>query len=81
MTFDEDVRNMVKVVGIPLPWAIQMASLNPARALGLDSHKGSLEVGKDADLILIDEDVNVCMTMVRGRVVYGKGEFGALRED
>jgi len=70
MAFNEDVRNMVKLVGIPLPWAIQMASLNPARALGLDAHKGSLEVGKDADLIVIDEDVNVYLTMVRGRVVY-----------
>ncbi len=81
MTFDEDVRNMVKVVGVPLPWAIQMATLNPARAVGLDGEKGSLEVGKDADLILIDEDIHVYMTMVRGRVIYGKGEFGTLVED
>ena len=70
MAFNEDVRNMVKLVGIPLPWAVQMASLNPARALGLDAHKGSLEVGKDADLIVIDQEVNVYLTMVRGRVVY-----------
>lgn len=81
MTFDEDVRNMVKMVGIPLPWAIQMATLNPARAVGLDDQKGSLKVGKDADLILIDEDVNVYMTMVQGRVVYGRGRFGTLTED
>lgn len=70
MSFNEDVRNMVKLVGIPLPWAIQMASLNPARALGLDTHKGSLEVGKDADLIIMDEDVNIYLTMARGRIVY-----------
>ena len=70
MAFNEDVRNMVKRVGVPLPWAIQMASLNPARALGLEAHKGSLEVGKDADLIVMDEEVNVYLTMVRGRVAY-----------
>jgi len=58
-----------------------MASLNPARALGLDGHKGSLEVGKDADLILIDEEVNVHLTMVQGRIVYAKEECGTLRED
>jgi len=78
MTFDQDVRNMVKVVGIPLPWAVQMASLNPARAMGLDSDKGSLQVGKDADLILIDEDINIYLTMVQGRVVYGRGQYEAL---
>ena len=70
MAFNEDVRNMVKRVGVPLPWAIQMASFNPARALGLEAHKGSLEVGKDADLIVMDEEVNVYLTMVRGRVAY-----------
>lgn len=81
MTFDQDVRNMVKVVGVPLSWALQMASLNPARALGLDCHKGSVEVGKDADLILIDEDISVHLTMVRGRVVYGRGELAVLKEN
>jgi len=70
MTFNQDVRNMVRLVGIPLPWALQMASLNPARALGLDTHKGSLEVGKDADLVVIDEDINIYLTMVQGRIVY-----------
>jgi N-acetylglucosamine-6-phosphate deacetylase len=70
MTFNEDVRNMVKRVGLPLPWAIQMASLNPARALGLEAHKGSLEIGKDADVILIDEEINVYLTVVQGCVVH-----------
>jgi N-acetylglucosamine-6-phosphate deacetylase len=78
MAFNYDIRNMVQVVGLPLPWAIQMASLNPAIAVGLDARKGSLEVGKDADLILIDEDIDVHLTMVRGSVIYGKGEFEAL---
>jgi N-acetylglucosamine-6-phosphate deacetylase len=70
MTFNQDVRNMVQHVGLSLPWAVQMASLNPARAVGLDAHKGSLAVGKDADLILIDDEINVYLTMVRGRIVY-----------
>ena len=81
MTFNQDVRNMVTLVGIPLPWAIQMASLNPARAVGLDAYKGSLEVGKDADLIVIDEDITVYLTMVRGQVVYRAEEPEILIED
>jgi N-acetylglucosamine-6-phosphate deacetylase len=47
-----------------------MASLNPARVIGVDDRKGSLEPGKDADLVVIDEEVEVYMTMVRGQEVY-----------
>ena len=39
--------------------AVQMASLNPARVVGLDDHIGSLEPGKDADITVVDEDINV----------------------
>lgn len=39
MNFNEHAHNMVKVVAIPLPWAIQMVSLNPAEGLGLQAHK------------------------------------------
>jgi N-acetylglucosamine-6-phosphate deacetylase len=66
---------MVRWLGLPLPWAIHMASLNPARAMRLDTHKGSLEVGKDADLAIIDQDINIYLTMVRGHVVYQSPEL------
>jgi N-acetylglucosamine-6-phosphate deacetylase len=65
---------MVNLVGVPPSWVVQMASLNPARALGLDPHKGSIEEGKDADLVIIDEEMNVHMTMVGGEVVYCRAE-------
>lgn len=64
------VRNMVNLVGCSLAEAVQMASLNPARVICTDEHKGSLAPGKDADLAVIDEDINVYMTMVRGQEVY-----------
>jgi N-acetylglucosamine-6-phosphate deacetylase len=67
------VRNMVNLVGCSLAEAVQMASLNPARVIGADERKGSLAPGKDADLVIIDEDVNVYMTLVRGQVVYRAG--------
>ena len=47
-----------------------MASLIPAVVIGVDDRKGSLEPGKDADLVVIDEEVEVYMTMVKGQEVY-----------
>jgi N-acetylglucosamine-6-phosphate deacetylase len=67
------VRNMVRLCGCSLAEAVQMATLNPARLIGVADRKGSLEAGKDTDLVVIDEDVNVYMTMVRGRVLYRAG--------
>jgi len=65
-----DVGNIVRSAGCPLAQAVKMASLNPAVLIGVADRKGSLEPGKDADLVIIDEDVNVYLTMVKGRVVY-----------
>ena len=55
-----------------LPEAIKMASLNPARVINEDNRIGSIEAGKDANLIVIDEDVNISLTMIRGKVVFEK---------
>ncbi len=64
------VHNLSSEVGVALPDAVKMASLNPAGVLGLRGTLGSLQVGKKANLTVIDEDVNVYMTMVDGRIVY-----------
>jgi N-acetylglucosamine-6-phosphate deacetylase len=64
------VGNMVRSVGCSLGKAVRMASLNPAVVVGVDDHKGSLEPGKDADLVVVDEEVEVYMTMVKGQEVY-----------
>ena len=72
-TMNYDVYNLTQATGCSLADAITMASLNPARAIGVADRKGSLEVGKDADLLVIDEQVRVYLTMVRGRVVYRAG--------
>jgi N-acetylglucosamine-6-phosphate deacetylase len=64
------VGNIVRSVGCSLAEAIKMASLIPAVVIGVDDRKGSLEPGKDADLVVIDEEVKVYMTMVKGQEVY-----------
>jgi N-acetylglucosamine-6-phosphate deacetylase len=56
-------------VGIPLVEAIRMASLTPAQIIGVADHKGGLEAGKDADLVIFDDDLCVRSTMVGGRWV------------
>jgi len=63
---NRNVRNMIQRVGVSLPDAIKMASLNPAQLLGFGDRKGSLEVGKDADLIVIDDQINLYAVMRKG---------------
>ena len=70
LKLNEAVRNMHKHCALPLNEVVNMASLNPARLLGLDAAKGSLEVGKDADILLCDEEINVTATIVGGRILY-----------
>jgi N-acetylglucosamine-6-phosphate deacetylase len=47
-----------------------LVTLNPARILGIEDWTGSIEVGKKADLVLLDECLQVAATLVEGQVVY-----------
>lgn len=67
-TADRLVRTMVQQAGVPLSEAVEMLTLTPARTLGIDRRKGSVENGKDADLILFDEGINIQMVMVMGNI-------------
>jgi len=69
-TMNRCVRNMVKFVGLSIQDALKMATINPAKVIGMGQKKGSLAKGKDADMVILDDDVNVIMTMVGGRIVY-----------
>ena len=68
-TADRLIRTML-AANIPLVDVIKMASLTPARILKCNDRKGSLEVGKDADIVIFDDQVNISTTMINGRVVY-----------
>ena len=63
-TDDRLVRVMYHQVGIPLVDAVRMMTLTPADIIGLSEKKGSLQAGKDADLVCFDEDIVVCGVMV-----------------
>ena len=69
LTLERAVANMVRLVGVPLSSSLQMASLNPARVLGLAQRKGRLAPGYDADLVCLDDDFNVRLTVVGGRAL------------
>lgn len=69
LTLDAAVRNFARHTGLPIWRAANLASLNPARSIGVDDRKGALEVGMDADIVIADGDFNVRATYVRGRRV------------
>lgn len=70
LTLDRALRNLCAAAGSSPGELWPTASLNAARNIGLSARKGSLEVGKDADLVLLDEALEVWMTVVEGEVVY-----------
>ncbi|MNY53448.1 N-acetylglucosamine-6-phosphate deacetylase [compost metagenome] len=63
---------MVNMAGVSLEEAVRMISKTPARIMGLENRKGSLITGKDADVVVFDERVNVQHTIVNGRLVYSR---------
>lgn len=64
---DHMVRQMLKDSGASLSEVIRMATLTPARLTGIDAEVGSLEIGKKADLVLLDLDLNVQQVWLEGR--------------
>ena len=63
-------KNFMNFTGCSLKEAIDTVTVNPARILGIESSKGSLEAGKDADIIIIDQDFNIKNTIIAGNSVY-----------
>ena len=71
-TTDRLIRTMTTLAGVTVEQAVKMASYNPARVMGIADRKGSLEVGKDADIVIFNDNVDVAATIVGGLVVYSK---------
>ncbi|MFB4311233.1 N-acetylglucosamine-6-phosphate deacetylase [Actinomadura sp. GTD37] len=69
ITMADAFRRAVADAGLPVEDAARAASLTPARALGIGSRTGSLEPGKDADLAVLDDDLQVAWVMKHGTIV------------
>ena len=65
-TYDRLVRTATQIAGINMPDAVRMATLTPARLIGLDSEIGSISRGKRANLVLFDGDINIKHVFLRG---------------
>ncbi len=67
-TMDRCLRVLCNDFGIDLSTASVMLSLTPAKRMGVDNKKGSITVGKDADLVLLDKDLKVLKVMTSGKI-------------
>ena len=67
---NKGVWNVYTNSNIPLYECVNCASLNPATTLGIDKTKGSLDIGKDADIIITDSEFNVEKTIIGGKIKY-----------
>jgi len=70
LTLDAAVRNAMRFAGLSLAESVAMASAVPAEAMGLAGRKGCLAPGADADVVLLDANLHVRLTMIAGHIVY-----------
>lgn len=70
LKLNEAVRNVLAHTDLTISQVVKMASLTPATRIGLGQTKGSIEVGKDADIAIVDAEINVQKTILGGRTIY-----------
>lgn len=70
LTTDQALRNLVELVGVTLPEAVGMLTLNPARSAGAAQRKGRLQPGYDSDLLIFDRDLRLQATICRGKLAF-----------
>ncbi|MCT1579237.1 N-acetylglucosamine-6-phosphate deacetylase [Oceanobacillus kimchii] len=68
----DGVKNMLGLEGVSIEDVIQMASVNPAKQVGIFDQKGSIEVGKHADILLVNNELDIQYTICRGKTAYRK---------
>jgi len=65
-------KRFLNFTGWGLKALVRITSWNPAKLLGLEKSKGTIETGKDGDIVILNNDLSVWMTLVKGRVVYNQ---------
>lgn len=68
---DECVRIFMKATNCQVVYAIEAATLHPAKCLKIEKTKGTLDFNSDADFILLDDNLNVLSTWINGQCVHG----------
>lgn len=69
LTTGQALKNLITFTQRPLEEILPMLTMNPARAVGMDERIGSLDVGKDGDVVILDKDYNVKDTFVKGELI------------
>lgn len=69
LTTGQALKNIMKFTGRPIEEVLQLLTVNPAKLIGVFDRKGSIADGKDADLVVLDEENNVKDTFVKGKQV------------
>ncbi len=72
LKMNQAIRNIISITGCSLEQAIEMGSLNPAKQLKIDDKKGSIEKGKDADIVILNELNEVMLTICQGKIAYNQ---------
>jgi len=72
------VKTLIGPVGLSLTDAVKMATANPAEVIGVDSKMGSLEVGKNANIVIADDNVDIHVTIVEGEKAFEANEEPAI---
>lgn len=74
LPFNRHLSQMAEITGLPA--AVRMATANPARAIGVDGRKGGIEVGMDADIVALSPELDVRLTINRGRIIFRHPSIG-----
>lgn len=72
LTMDQALKNAIKWLDMELPEASKLVSYHPAKVLGLDHRKGLLMPGYDADFVILNNDLEVIQTWIKGKCFYNK---------
>lgn len=74
-TADRLVRTIINETKVSLIDAVKMITQTPARILKIDDKKGSIEKGKDADIVIFDEAINIDTTIIKGKICYRQSDY------
>jgi len=74
-TLHGTIKSLIMEHGVDIPTAVSLGTRNVARALEMSGRKGSLGPGMDADIVLLDRDLNIRTVMAKGRLMMHEGEI------